>query len=227
MEGYTGYRYSKVGDEIYITKLRCFNEFANPLYKMLPIDFFTTDCIVEEIRNANTGKRAKWIKGKAWFPFRYEEGQRITGTSVYYCKTRCALYVGYLCKSIITGRITDRLSDFLGLGQHIDAGLNYIACSITNNAEDAESLFVDLNGFFLHAEKKKFADETRTLEEILHVDPLTLENVPPELKIEGLSMEELEAAWAEFRESKTITVKAPGAAGTGSDPEQGGAAGTR
>lgn len=221
MEGYTGYRYSRVGSEIYITKLRCFNEFANPLYKRLPIDFFTTDCIVEEIRNANTGKRAKWIKGKAWFPFRYEEGQRITGTSVYYCKTRCALYVGYLCKDF-SGRITDRLSDFLGLWQHIDAGLNYIACSIINNAENDESLFVDLNGFFLQAEKKKFPDETRTLEEILHVDPLTWENVPPELKIEGLSKEETEAAWAEYRR-----IQAPGAAGTGSDPEQGAAAGTR
>ena len=83
-------------------------------------------------------------------------------------------------------------------------------------------MFVDLNGFFLHAEKKKFPDEKRTLEEVLHTDKLTEENVPPELKIEGLSCEEMEKAWAECRQKQ-----APGAAGTGSDPEQGAAAGTR
>ena len=137
---------------------------------------------------------------------------------MYYCKTRAALYCGYLCKGL-TGRITDRISDFFGFGSYVYPGLAYNASLILKGAEDEESLFYELYGFFLYAEKQLIADETRTLEEVLHTDPLTWENVPPELKIDGLSPEETKSAWDEFRKNPRSDFKPGAAAGTGSDPD--------
>lgn len=201
-KGYTGYRYSKVGNDIFITKLTCFNEFANPLYPVFPVDFFTNDCIVEEIRNADTNKRYKWIKGKAWYPFRFEVGQRIQGTSIYYCKTRAALCLGYLFKNRLTGKIQDNLSDYFGFfRQEIIPGLNVTSALIMkSNRNDPDELFEDLNIHLLGAEKKTFPDEQRTIEEILHTDELTFENVPPELKVlPDYTMEQCLESWKEFR----------------------------
>lgn len=201
-KGYTGYRYSRVGNDIFVTKLKCFNEFANPLYPALPIDFFTDDCIVEEIRNADTNKRYKWIKGKAWYPFRFEVGQRIQGTSIYYCKTRAALCIGYLYRNSITGKISDRLSNTFGLFEKdIIPGLPIIAYqTLKSCGGDYDDLFYELNALLLHAEKKTFPDEKRTLEEVLHTDPLTFDHVPPELKLkESFTMEECLESWKAFR----------------------------
>lgn len=181
---YTGYRYSKMNNRIYITKLQCFNEFANPLYKTMPIDFYTTDCIVEKITDANTGQEIEELDGKAWFPFKYRKGERITGTSIYYCKTRVALYSGYLYKGK-GGIIKDRIENewaFAIEGEECFPGINYIANNIMQSNEgDEEGLYIELNNFFLKAEKKHFPDETRTSEEILHKDPV--ESYPPEIMI--------------------------------------------
>lgn len=206
-KGYTGYRYSKVGDDIFVTRLTCYNEFANPLYPAFPVDFFTDDCVVEEIRNADTNKRYRWIKGKAWFPFRFEVGQRIQGTSIYYCKTRAALCLGYLYRSSVTGKIQDNLSNLFGLfRKEIMPGLNYMAYSVMKAAGgDVDLMFEDINALLLGAEKKTFPDEKRTLEEVMHTDPLTFDHVPPELKLQpDYTMEQCLESWKEFRKTSDL-----------------------
>lgn len=201
---FTGYRYSVADGKVYISKLRLFNEFANPLYKKMPVDFFTTDCIIEKIYDVNTGEEVEEIQGKAWFPFRYKKGERITGTSIYYCKTRTALYTVYLYKGS-GGIIKDRLTHnfiYAYEGESCFPGAEYIMQSIMKSEEDdEEELYRLLNLFLLKAEKKNFPDEERTEEEILHVDSLTFDNVPPELKLKPeYTMEECIESWKKYRE---------------------------
>lgn len=207
-KGYTGYRYSKVGNDIFVTKLICNNEFISPIgfCNIIPTDFFTTDCIVEEIRNADTNKQYRWIKGTAFQSRRYEIGQKIKGESIYYCKTRSGLCLNYLYKNSVTGKIEDRNTGGFMFRGEIMPGLTACALSMLRSFDTKEECFYALSKLLLTAEKKQFSDEQRTLEEILHTDLLTMENVPKEAKPypDCESMEECKEYW---KDKNTFYIK--------------------
>jgi hypothetical protein len=95
----------------------------------------------------------------------------------------------------LSGKITDKISDIFRIYTPNYPGLSYVAGAMIKTISDEKQLFEELNAFFLAAEKRFFSDEIRTIEEINHVDPLTWENLPPELRLEDLSMDRLQRLW--------------------------------
>ena len=86
----TGYKFT--ADErrnIFYVTLSCFNE------KQYWDGWYTTDCIVEKIENANTGKTVDEIQGSAYFNFTYRVGEHITGQKIFYCHSIQELFDMY------------------------------------------------------------------------------------------------------------------------------------
>lgn len=193
---FTGYRYSVHEGKVYISKLKLFNEFLRPIDVCFPVEFFTTDCIVEKIYDANTGEEIEEIDGSAFFKRKYKKGERITGESIYYCKTRVAVYAFNLFRTI-TGKIEDIKNNSIACYYAGDPCFpkakffvkEIIKTNIDDNGKiNEKKMFEELNSYLLTAEKENFPDENRTIAEILHID--SSEKLPPEL--ESLSTEEIE-----------------------------------
>ena len=105
-----GYRYSAVGTDVYYIHLLCNNE------KQCTDGYYTTDCVVERITNANTGETVKEINGRAYYHFTYKEGQHITGTRIYYCHSIQELFDFYhiteINGKVRPPRVTDSLEHY-------------------------------------------------------------------------------------------------------------------
>lgn len=86
----TGYKFT--ADErrnIFYVTLSCFNE------KQHWDGWYTTDCIVEKIENANTGETVDEIQGFAYANFTYRVGEHITGRKIFYCHSIQELFDMY------------------------------------------------------------------------------------------------------------------------------------
>ena len=71
--------------ELFIIKLQLFNSFhvADPL----PLERYTTDCIVADIYRIRDNKHFQCLRYGAWYRYDYNVGQRITGNPVFFCES--------------------------------------------------------------------------------------------------------------------------------------------
>ncbi len=195
---YTGYKYTKANNRIYLIKLKCANEFIRPMSELLPIDYFTTNCVIEKIVDINTGVEIDSVSGEAMHKYTFEKGSTIKGTGIYYCKLRTALYVAYLYMHPITGLICDvhtqhvRLQRTEFYQEEIIPGLADELINAIRTTDSKTKAIYKVNDILLKKEKELFDDEERTIDEILHVDKMRFEDIPPEIKGDMESLEEVE-----------------------------------
>lgn len=79
--------------DVFIVRLRILDEPKQIDSKRLPLEWYSNDCIVEEISRLSDGKKWHKVSGGAYFAFDYEVGQRITGKDVCcYCRTMDELF---------------------------------------------------------------------------------------------------------------------------------------
>ena len=86
-ESFLGYKYTCLGEfpirgrrRIFIVVLQCFNKFG-----YYGFSTYTTDCIVKEIYNLNTGEEVQEISGKAFQKYTYTVGKHIIGEKIFFC----------------------------------------------------------------------------------------------------------------------------------------------
>lgn len=94
-----GYKYTVSEGKVYIVTLICNNVYFDTEFEKMPVCYYSTDCIVVRINDANTGVEINEIIGLAYRDFKYKKGDRIKGEDkIYFCKTRLALYCLFLYK---------------------------------------------------------------------------------------------------------------------------------
>ena len=96
IEENTGYKYTVDNENVYIIRLLYFNIQEDPITNGDNFHFYTTDCIIDRITNANTGEEAEIVNGEAYFAFTYKKGKRVTGETIYFCKHLVILYNHFL-----------------------------------------------------------------------------------------------------------------------------------
>lgn len=97
MNNHIGVRFVECPDKrIFFIHLRCFNEYNDKAY--MENVFFTTDCIVAKIEDADTGELCDEVTacGIMHKSLTYKKGQRISDDKTYYCRTVSdLLYYGF------------------------------------------------------------------------------------------------------------------------------------
>lgn len=77
--------------DLFIVKLQLFNSF--PVADYLPLERFTTDCIVSDIYRMRDNKHFPCLHYGAYFRQDYDVGQRMTGKPVFFCESISDLLV--------------------------------------------------------------------------------------------------------------------------------------
>lgn len=78
-----GYKWvaNKLSD-VFIVKLQLNNSFVGPA----PMEYYTTDCVVDDIYRLRDGKHFPRVLNGAIVFYNYSVGQRITDDKIFYCK---------------------------------------------------------------------------------------------------------------------------------------------
>lgn len=92
-----GYKYTIANGKVFVVTLICNNLFFDAEFEKMPVCYYSTDCVVVRINDADTGAEVNEITGIAYQSFTYKKGDRIkTIDKIYFCKTRLALYCLFL-----------------------------------------------------------------------------------------------------------------------------------
>ena len=152
-----GYRYIKQDGEIYIITLNCFNCFDDEIDGV--ISYYTTDCEIIKIINANTGNEAEKINayGVMKKDQEYRKGEKIKGLKTYFCKTRVALYAYYLYRNKETGQITDISQNGEAVIPGIKEGVVIYYLRNTGQRLDSERKLFE--SYYSSIERKYFPDD--------------------------------------------------------------------
>jgi len=159
-----GYKYTVAEGRIYIITLECYKFTKDTDFDGVMPVYCSNDCKVLKIIDANTGEEKEKISGKAFYCFDYVKGERITGENIYFCKTRSALYAGYLCKDK-EGKIQDRKSNVNGFDIFPEIGsmeslrdfvTQYMSSGDVDTLDDIDTLYDE---YYFYMEKKYFPEK--------------------------------------------------------------------
>lgn len=141
----TGYKWTerRSDNKLFIVTLECHNEFIDEGEGRKPDkitfyadnkSFYTTDCIVKKIEDEE-GNTVESVDGKAFYPFVYTVGGRITGKRIFYMHDReyLAMYAGKKWRPAVH-RLCEIMEMWTAAGNKVISNPLYLLCGLDNDS---------------------------------------------------------------------------------------------